>query len=377
MTRPATLLAAVEGVEAVVQAAQFTGAPVENPARGLTYAAVDRDGTLNLLEAIAQVYGRPTTGSATARYPVGSPRFLYMSGITVSEEAREPWNRAKWQAEEAIRGSGLDWTIVRACWAYGPRDTALNRIIGYSDYLPFVPIFGRGDDPLTPVFVDDIGRLFALLVAAPDKARDTTFRLGGPDVVTLNEFLRLALQAKGRRRPILHIPKPVGKIQGALMQYLPGRPLTPDAVDFVSQGGAVTDADRLLLAERFPEFRPTPLREALGSYLNGLGARRLHPHVLGVQSLRQLLVARAADDGPAVVEDHQLLLPHREADHLLAALHRPQSAETFPDLRQGHPHRGRVPDLNRILAAEAGDPGARCSLQELVGLPGRRGSPQR
>ncbi len=169
MTRPATLLAAVEGVEAVVQAAQFTGAPVENPARGLTYAAVDRDGTLNLLEAVAQVYGRPTTGSAPGRYPVGSPRLLYMSGITVSEEAREPWNRAKWQAEEAIRGSGLDWTIVRACWAYGPRDTALNRIIGYSDYLPFVPIFGRGDDPLTPVFVDDIGRLFALLVAAPDE----------------------------------------------------------------------------------------------------------------------------------------------------------------------------------------------------------------
>ncbi len=36
------------------------------------------------------------------------------------------------------------------------------------------------------------------------------------------------------------------------MQYLPGRPLTPDAVDFVSQGGAVTDADRLLLASASP-----------------------------------------------------------------------------------------------------------------------------
>jgi nucleoside-diphosphate-sugar epimerase len=267
VTDPATLAGALDSVEVVIQAAQFTGAPVEDPARGLTYAAVDRDGTLNFLDAIAQVYGRPTAGSALARFPEGSPRFLYVSGITVSAEAREPWNRAKWQAEEAIRGSGLDWTIVRCCWAYGPSDTALNRLLHYSDHLPFVPIFGRGDDPLTPVFVEDVGRLVALLVADPDTGRDTTFGLGGPDVVTLNGFLRLALQAMGRRRPILHIPKPVGKIQGALLQHLPGRPLTPDAVDFVSQGGAVGDADRRLLAARLPQFGTTPLGQALESYL--------------------------------------------------------------------------------------------------------------
>ena len=267
VTEPATLAPAVQGVDAVIQAAQFAGAPVEDPARGLTYMEVDRNGTLNLLGAVAQVYGRPTAGSAMARFPEGSPHFFYVSGISVSAEAREPWNRAKWQAEEAIRGSGLDWTIVRGCWAYGRDDTALNRILGYSDYLPFVPIFGRGQEPLTPVFVEDFGRLFALLASEADKGRDTTFGLGGPDTVTLDEFLKSALEAMGRRRPILHIPKPIGRVQGALMQHLPGRPLSPAAVDFVSQGGAVTEADRQLLAERFPGFSTTPIREGLGSYL--------------------------------------------------------------------------------------------------------------
>lgn len=267
VTQQATLAPAVEGVDAVIQAAQFKGAPVEDPARGLTYMEVDRNGTLNLLGALAQVYGRPTSAPATARFPEGSPHLFYISGISVSAERREPWNRAKWQAEEAIRGYGLDWTIVRSCWAYGRDDTALNRILGYSSYLPFVPIFGRGQEPLTPVFVEDIGRLLALLAAEPGKGRDTTFNFGGPDVLTLNEFLRLALEEMGRRRPILHIPKPVGKIQGALMQHLPGRPLSPAAVDFVSQGGAVTEADRQLLAARFPQFTPTPAREGLGGYL--------------------------------------------------------------------------------------------------------------
>jgi nucleoside-diphosphate-sugar epimerase len=263
VTSPATLLAAVDGVDAVIQSAQFTGAPVENPARGLTYMEVDRNGTLNLLGAIARAYGKPSAGPAMARFGKETPRFLYMSGISVSEEARTTWDRAKWQAEQAIKGSGLNWTIVRSSWAYGPHDTALNRILGYSNYLPFVPIFGDGNGPLTPVHVEDVGRLFAGLLARPEETTDCTFGLGGPETVTLNQFLQLALDIMGRRRPILHIPKTIGKVQSGLMQYLPGRPLSPDAVDFVSQAGAATEADRGFLAERVPDFQTTPLRKGL------------------------------------------------------------------------------------------------------------------
>jgi nucleoside-diphosphate-sugar epimerase len=253
ITQPSTLRDAVTGVDAVVQAAQFPGAPVEDPARGLTYMRVDRDGTMNLLEAVAAVAGRP--------------HFLYMSGISVSAASTYTWDRAKWQAEEAIRASGLDWTIVRSSWAYGPHDQALNRILHYSDYLPFVPIFGDGQECLTPVCVEDIGRLFTLIVSDPSSAHGSTFGLGGPDLVTLDHFLQLALRAMGRVRPILHIPKSVGKLQGALMQHLPGRPLSPDAVDFVAQAGAVSDVERHRLEEKFPGFRATPVKEGLESYL--------------------------------------------------------------------------------------------------------------
>jgi NADH dehydrogenase len=228
---------------------------------------VDRNGTLNLLGALAQVYGEPTAGPTMARFPDSAPRFLYMSGISVTEASTFAWDRAKWQAEQAIQGSGLDWTIVRSSWLFGPDDVALNRLIGYSDYLPFVPLFGDGQAPLTPLYVEDLGRLFAAMMEGPEMSVDTLFKVGGPDEVTLNEFLHLAIRARGRRRPLLHIPMPVGKIQGAIMRHFPGRPLTPDAVDFVAQAGAVGADDRKFLAERFPTFAPTPLGSALGSYL--------------------------------------------------------------------------------------------------------------
>jgi len=273
VTRPETLRAAVRGVQAVVQAAQFTGAPVEDPARGLTYMDVDRNGTLNLLGAIAEVYGRVTAGPTMARFAGDSPRFLYVSGITVSAQPRTTWDRAKWQAEEAIKSSGLEWTIVRACWMYGPNDTALNRILGYSDYLPFVPIFGDGQGLLTPLYVEDMGRLFVACLGAPAETSDITLGVGGPDQVTLDTFLGVALAMMGRKRPVLHIPKGLGKVQGTLMQRLPGRPLSPDAVDFVSQAGYITEEDRRVLTGRLPGFKTTPLREGL-SYLR---SEKAHP----------------------------------------------------------------------------------------------------
>ncbi len=253
VTRPRTLPEALAGVDLVVQAAQFRGAPVENAAKGLTYMNVDRNGTMNMLEAIA------ASGE--------KPRFLYVSGITVSPSSSYNWDRAKWQAEEAIRSSSLRWTVVRCSPAYGREDVSFNRIIGYSDHLPFVPVFGDGKALLTPVFVEDIGRLFALLVANPERCNRNTFGLGGPDAVTLDQFLQMILRAKGRTRSIIHIPIPIGKVQGAVLQFLPGRPLTPAAVDFVAAAGAASDVDRRWLAERFPEFKPTPLKEGLESYL--------------------------------------------------------------------------------------------------------------
>ncbi len=264
VTQPQTLDEAVREVDAVAQTAQFPGAPVEDPDKGLTYMNVDRNGTINLLQAIARVYEARTAGPGITRFTQRAPHFLYLSGVTVREGAANMWDRAKWQAEEAIKGSGLDWSIVRASPAYGPEDKSFNRLIGYSDYQPFVAIFGDGNEKLTPGYVGDVGRIFARLLEERDRVRDLTLPFGGPQVVTMNDLLRTMLEVMGRRRRLLHIPKPVGKAQAFVLQFLPGRFLTPDAVEFSAQGGV---ADLTRLRETFPDFELTPLREGLASYL--------------------------------------------------------------------------------------------------------------
>ncbi|HSL34156.1 MAG TPA: NAD(P)H-binding protein, partial [Candidatus Limnocylindrales bacterium] len=144
--RPDSLAPALAGVDGLVIALAFAGSPMEQPRMGRTFEAVDAAGTERLVAAAREA---------------GVPRVVYLSGAGAAPDARRHWFRAKWRAEEAVRASGLTWTIIRPTWIFGPRDVSLNRFLGFARRLPFVPLSNSGRQLLAPVFVDDAARLAA------------------------------------------------------------------------------------------------------------------------------------------------------------------------------------------------------------------------
>ncbi len=244
---PAVLDAALAGVDALVIALAFPNAPMEDPTRGWTYERVDAGGT----EALV---------AAARRAGVG--RLVYISGAGAAERAERHWFRAKWRAEQAVQSSGIQYTIIRPTWIYGPRDVSLNRFLGFARWLPFVPLTGSGSQLLAPVFVDDVARLAAdsLTDAA---AANQTFELGGPQTYTMRQIVTIALQVAGKRRLILPAPASLLRLAARVLQHLPGRLLTPDGVDFVNQPATVDVAPLLAAMPR----RLTPLEEGLATYL--------------------------------------------------------------------------------------------------------------
>jgi uncharacterized protein YbjT (DUF2867 family) len=53
------------------------------------------------------------------------PRFVLLSSVGVSADAKAPYLRAHWMSEQAVRGSGLPWLIARPSFIAGPgRDDA-------------------------------------------------------------------------------------------------------------------------------------------------------------------------------------------------------------------------------------------------------------
>ncbi len=247
VTLPESLGAAVQGVEAVVGCQQFPNSPIENPGKGYTFEKVDAEGTENLVRAAKAA---------------GVKRYVYLSGAGAAPEGPH-WFRAKWRAESAVRESGLTYAILRPSWVYGPEDHSLNRFLGMSRFLPFVPLIGNaGKQRMQPVFIDDIGRAVAESLDNP-AAANQIFELGGPDAMSMTEVVRTALQVAGRKRLLLSSPKPVMKLVASVLQFAPGRPLTPDAVDFIT-GDALGDPAAI---QRTLGLRLTPLSEALTTYL--------------------------------------------------------------------------------------------------------------
>ena len=244
---PAALARALAGVDALVISLAFPNSPMESPRRGHTFLLVDAVGTERLAQAAVSA---------------GVRRIVYISGAGAAPDAERSWFRAKWRAEEAVRRSGIAYTIIRPTWVYGPRDVALNRFLGFAKILPFVPLTGAGNQLLAPVFVDDVARLAADALRA-ENARNETFEIGGPETLTMREVIRVALRVSGRRRPLLPAPAVLLKLAAWPLQMLPAPPLTPSAVDFVNQPATV-DTSRLL--ERMPR-RLTPLDEGLATYI--------------------------------------------------------------------------------------------------------------
>jgi uncharacterized protein YbjT (DUF2867 family)/ligand-binding SRPBCC domain-containing protein len=241
------LSAALDGVDELVISLAFPGLPVEQPSKGYTFMEVDAGGTERLIAA-----GRRT----------GLRRVVYLSGAGAGHDAQRHWFRAKAVAEDAVRGSGMAWTILRPTWVYGPGDVSLNRFLGFARVLPFVPLTNLGRQQLAPVFVGDVATLAADALEQ-DAAVEQTLEVGGPETMSMREVLHRTLAVAGIGKPLMPGPTPLIKLAAWPMRFLPNPPLSPGAVDFVNQPATV-DIEPLM---RVMPRTMTPLEVGLATYL--------------------------------------------------------------------------------------------------------------
>jgi uncharacterized protein YbjT (DUF2867 family)/ligand-binding SRPBCC domain-containing protein len=247
VTQVESLTKALRGADALVIALAFPNSPIEAPRKGRTFEQVDAQGTEHLV-------------AAAQAASVG--RIVYMSGAGAAPDAPRHWFRAKWQAEEAVRASGLTWTIIRPTWIFGPRDVSLNRFVGFARRLGMVPMTNRGRQLLAPVFVDDVAGLAADSLV-DEAAVGQVFEIGGPETLPMRDIIGRALAVAGLRRPILPGPTLLLKAMAVPLKVLPSPPLTPDAIDFINQPATV---DLRPLLERMPR-ELTTLETGLRTYL--------------------------------------------------------------------------------------------------------------
>ncbi len=194
-------------------------------AASLVQAARGIDAIIHLVGIISEVgpntfenaHTRATHHALHAARENGATRFLQMSALGTRPQARSRYHQTKWAAEQAVRQSGLDWTIFRPSLIYGRDDHVITMVTRLAQWSPFVPVLGRGRAQLQPVAVEVVAEAFCRALHEP-RSRERTYDLGGPERLTFPEILDTILAACGRRRFKLHVPLWLARAQAAVFE---------------------------------------------------------------------------------------------------------------------------------------------------------------
>jgi NADH dehydrogenase len=197
-------------------------------------------------EQFERVMKQGTRNVVAAAKEVDVRRFVHMSALGVSERTRTltPYFEAKWDMEQTVQRSGLEYVIFRPSFVFGRDGGVLATFVRVARWAPVTPIVGPGTERIQPIWADDVGAYFAAGVDATDAA-NRTFEIGGPDVVTWDEFWQRLKRTLRVRRPSLHLPYRLMNAQAAVTERLPGAPVSRDQLKMLAAGDNVvsnTDA---------------------------------------------------------------------------------------------------------------------------------------
>lgn len=170
-----------------------------------------------------------TQGVLQAARSAGVTRLLQVSALKASPDAPSYYLGSKGEAEKLIRegGGNLDWTIFQPSVMFGPGDSFLNRFAGLLRSVPFVFPLARPTARFQPVLVDDVIEALLRCLRGGACSRQT-YELGGPQVYTLREIVELVAKLTGQRRWVVGVPDFVARLQGLVMNFVPGRPFSSD-----------------------------------------------------------------------------------------------------------------------------------------------------
>jgi NADH dehydrogenase len=251
VTQPATLPPALEGMDAVVHLVAIIR---ERPAQGVTFERVNAQGTRDLVEAARAA---------------GIRRFVHISAIGVRPDPAYPYWNTKWEGEQAVRDSGLPWTVFRPSLIVGEGGEFLGRLAdlvrkppaGLFAGPPVVPVLGDGRTRFQPIWVEDAARCIAIAVG--DQSDDDRLHtIGGPEVWTYEEILDLVMETVGKRRWKLHVPLALAMPNVKLTEMLlSDPPATSGQVAMLAYDNIAENTD---VIEREFGFRPKGLREIIG-----------------------------------------------------------------------------------------------------------------
>ncbi len=217
-TDPASLAAAVRGVDTIVHAAFLTADRKQSP--GNHYETTNVQGTANLIKAAQEG---------------GVKRIIEISGLGTKPDKPGSYMQGRYLAEKMLKESGLDWTIIQPSVLFGKGAPFIKGLTDLIRTTPIVPLIGGGKTLFQPIYVEDVVTVIVKVLEDPARTTGKTYTIGGPQYYSFTQIIDALLHAMHKSRVKAYAPTPLVGVGAAVMEaVLPKPPLTSAAMALFS-----------------------------------------------------------------------------------------------------------------------------------------------
>ena len=159
----------------------------------------------------------------------GVPRLLHLSTLRADESGPSHYLRSKGRGERVIHEhqGQPQATIFQPSVIFGAEDNFSTRFARLLRLCPGVLPLARPNARFAPVFVDDVARAIAKSLEDP-ATHGGSYQLCGPQIYSLKEIVQFVALQRGLRTRVWGLPDSLARLQGRLMDFVPGKPFSTD-----------------------------------------------------------------------------------------------------------------------------------------------------
>lgn len=158
-------------------------------------------------QTFQQVHVEGARSAVNAARQAGVQKFVLVSYLHARPNVRSAYHTTKWEGEEIVRQSGLNYTILKAGLVYGAGDHLLNNLGNLLRKLPVFATVGLREKTVRLIAVED---LVAVILAAltDDRLARRTVAVVGPEEFPFSVAARRIANVMGKPS-LLVLPFPV------------------------------------------------------------------------------------------------------------------------------------------------------------------------
>lgn len=148
---------------------------------------------------------KTATNFADAASRAQLSKIIYLSALAQSSKSTSSHMTSRWRVGEILRTSGIPVTEFRASIVIGAGSMPFEAVRALVERLPAMVIPRWVRQPLQPIAAADLSK-YLIASASNDDRKSTIFEIGGADVVTYLDLIKIYARSRGLKRLMVNIP---------------------------------------------------------------------------------------------------------------------------------------------------------------------------